>query len=82
MELINKKEALVDLANRMQKQIAETEWEIKRIEPLSQKEFEKLQGVETKKEVMIKLLQDKLEERKKNYKVTLKMINENEKTNN
>ncbi|GEM_PF-2902867 len=72
--LISKKEALESLANSMQKQIVETEWEIERIKPLSKKEFEEFQGKTAQKKEIEKLLINKLKEREKNLEVISKMI--------
>lgn len=73
-KIITRKEALINLANIMQKQIVETEWEIERIKPMTQEEFENFQGESAQKGAMEKLLKDKLKERKQNRDYVLKMI--------
>lgn len=76
-----KLESMIKLANHMQNQLVQAEWELERIRPMKQKEFEKFQGSGAKKDVIENLIKDKILEREQNLKVILKII-EREKTQN
>lgn len=69
------KKATEDLFDRMLKQIIETIWTIKRIEPMSQKEVEKFQGTGTIKKKLQEELKSELIERIENIKIAALMIN-------
>ena len=67
-------EALQDLADRNQKQIAETLWSIERIKPMSQKELEEWQGKSAQKKNVEQVLEKELKERQENLACVLKLI--------
>ena len=72
--MITLKQAFEDLYDRMQKQIAETLWNIERVKPMSQKEVNEFQGKGVKKDLLLKNLEKELKERKDNLKVVGKML--------
>ena len=76
--LMTEEESYVDLYNRIQKQVGETRWLIKRITPMSQKEVEKFQGKTVKKKLLMENLQKELKERLENREVAKELIKQYE----
>ncbi len=72
--IITLKEAFEDLYNRIQKQLAETLWTIKRVKPMSSEEVEEFQGSGVKKKLLLKNLQKEKTEREKNLEVVKEII--------
>lgn len=74
--MITLKEAFEDLANRLQKQLAEKIWEIKRIEEIKDKseEWYMFAGAGAVKKEILKKSKQELKEREDNLKTITKII--------